>query len=42
MSVVIGVRYLRSLLDIYARLGVSDRAAAVAEAFGRGLLARQS
>jgi DNA-binding CsgD family transcriptional regulator len=26
------------LLDIHAKLGVSDRAAAVAEAFDRGLL----
>jgi hypothetical protein len=26
------------LLNIYAKLGVSDRAAAVAEAFNRGLL----
>ena len=26
------------LLHIYAKLGVSDRAAAVAEAFNRGLL----
>jgi DNA-binding NarL/FixJ family response regulator len=30
------------LLNIYAKLGVSDRAAAVAEAFNRGLLARRS
>ncbi len=30
------------LLNIYAKLGVSDRAAAVAEAFTRGLLTRQS
>jgi DNA-binding NarL/FixJ family response regulator len=30
------------LLNIYAKLGVSDRAAAVAEAFGRGLLTRRS
>ncbi|HEX3965486.1 MAG TPA: hypothetical protein VHZ03_54075 [Trebonia sp.] len=29
-------------LHIYAKLGVSDRAAAVAEAFNRDLLARQS
>ena len=28
----------RPLLHIYARLGVIDRAAAVAEAFNRGLL----
>jgi hypothetical protein len=27
-----------SLMNIYAKLGVSDRAAAVAEAFNRGLL----
>jgi hypothetical protein len=30
------------LLNIYAKLGVSDRAAAVAEAFNRGLLTRRS
>jgi DNA-binding NarL/FixJ family response regulator len=30
------------LLSIYAKLGVSDRAAAVAEAFNRGLLTRRS
>ena len=30
------------LLNIYAKLGVSDRAAAVAEAFNRGLLIRRS
>lgn len=30
------------LLNIYARPGVSDRAAAVAEAFNRGLLTRRS
>jgi len=30
------------LLNIYAKLGVSDRAAAVAEAFNRGLLSRRS
>ena len=29
------------LLNIYAKLGVSDRAAAVAEAFNRGLLNRR-
>jgi DNA-binding NarL/FixJ family response regulator len=30
------------LLNIYAKLGVSDRAAAVADAFNRGLLTRRS
>jgi DNA-binding NarL/FixJ family response regulator len=30
------------LLNIYAKLGVSDRAAAVAEAFNRGLLTRRA
>ena len=30
------------LLNIYVKLGVSDRAAAVAEAFNRGLLTRRS